>query len=123
MTRPSQFMSRFREAIQGWRSRSPGVGLCHLGQPSEYEVELNSNRMLEPQRAGGVENGNAFLERHGVGHCLLDKLDDGRLRSAFVPAGKQVASGHGGTKPSSAKPVSFVMRMSSPSTSLSCPAP
>ena len=55
----------------------------------QREEQLEIHRLLGPERAVVVEDGDALGRRHEVGRALLrhllDKRDDGLLRLAVVP--------------------------------------
>ena len=79
-------------AFHGWRSRSDVVRLGHRREALEDEAELDRHRLLAPQRAVVVEDGDALRHRHVAGDPL-DELDD-RLPGRRVVPGGQV--GHVG---------------------------
>jgi hypothetical protein len=74
----------------------PGVGLGHLDEPAQDEVELDRHRLLAPQGPVVVEHGDAVVDRHRLGPVLAadsrDEVDDGPLDRAVAPARQQLHS-------------------------------
>ena len=60
----------------------------------EREVELNGHRLLAPERAVVVEDGDALRNGHEIRRTrrrdLRDKVDDGFLRRTIVPRRQRV---------------------------------
>ena len=76
------------------------VGLGHLGESPQREVELDRDRLLRPQRAVVVERGDAFLWGDEPDATFLrdrvDEVDDRLPCRRVVPGCKEIfASCHG----------------------------
>ena len=92
---PRQIIRQYR--LEGFLILPFGVLGGQRLYPIKGECQLKVHRLLRPERAVVVENGDALgrVDKFGtvLGGDLLDKLHDGPLGLTVVPGGQRVGSG------------------------------
>ncbi len=83
-------------AFHGWRSRSDGSASAIVRQPPEEEVDLDRHRLLAPERAVVVEDGDPLLGRHGRAAARRHGSTNSTIAASCggVVPGRAAASGH-----------------------------